>query len=33
MIGGKMVGTSLALMIADIKRISQFFVGEITTSV
>jgi hypothetical protein len=25
MIGGKMVGTVLALMIADIKRISQLF--------
>jgi hypothetical protein len=25
MIGGKMVGTELALMIADIKRVSQVF--------
>jgi hypothetical protein len=27
MIGGKMVGTVLALMIADIKRVSQHFQG------
>jgi len=27
MIGGKMVGTELAPMIADIKRVSQLFQG------